>query len=260
MSLDEHFQYYSNLLNLIPLPKLQENDSDSDDDNLRVASINSAQNNTSGINGNLNGEIVKLPPDKLWEKYQSKMAELQGTRGDGKSKKNRVKESVKSKVKTKKVKKSPNLKKKPVTKEKDSISKEDIQFSQLKFKSNINLNEVMPKKKNYSNLFIQAEKKQRKLEALKEKDPTLAEKAINSDRWDRVMGKIEGRKQRDDVKKLHQSWKQVQKRKQTSRKQMKDRFSFQEKQIKEKQDKRSRHIRERRENKLKNKIKKRRNK
>ena len=250
LNIDRHSAYFSNLLTLIPLPKLHDNfESDSE-----TEKYGSKRNTLKPpIESTDTNEIVKLPPGILWEKYQSRLSELKGSRADIK-RKIRERESQKRVSKTKKHKKSPKIAKKP----EEAKIEEDIQFSQLTFKENIDLTEIIPKKKNYSKLFIEAEKKQRKLKSLQGSDPSRAEQVIETEQWDRAMNKVEGKKQKDDVKRLHKSWKQVQKRKKESKEKLSERLGLQEKQIRDKQDKRRKHIKERKEVKLKNKIKKRR--
>ena len=244
VNLDKHFTYFSNLLTLIPLPKLQD------------SSESETEVNTNKPICNANGgSAIKLAPDKLWEKYQSRLSELRGSRPDAK-RKPREKESLKSVTKTKRHKKTPKITEKLAC---PKVS-EEVQFSQLTFKTNLDVSEVIPRKKNYGKLFIQAEMKQRKLKSLQTADPSKADNAIETEQWSSAMSKVEGKKQRDDVKKLHKSWKQVQKRKEVSRKQLADRLNFQKKHTKENQEKRRTHIKERRDLKSKNKIKKRRNK
>ena len=250
LSIDRHLAYFSNLLSLIPLPKLHDHlDSDSETEKcgskrntLKPLAVSSDSN-----------EIVKIPPEMLWEKYQSRLSELKGSRADIK-RKVRERESQKRVSRTKKHKKSPKIAEKP----EEAKLEEDIQFSQLTFKENINLTEIIPKKKNYSKLFIEAEKKQRKLKSLQGSDPSKAEKVTETEQWDRAMNRVEGKKQKDDVKRLHKSWKQVQKRKKESKEKLSERLGLQEKQIRDKQDTRREHIKERKELKLKNKIRKRR--
>ena len=248
VNLDKHFEYFSNLLTLIPLPKLQDNSSGSDaEDTTERQPVHNEDKS--------NGNSVKLSPDKLWEKYQSKLSELRGSRAHEK-RKPREKESPKTAPKTKRHKKTPKTAEKLAS---SADGSGEVQFSQLTFKSNVDISEVIPRKKNYTKLFIQAEKKQQRMKNLQTVDPSKAEEAIETEQWSTAMSKLEGRKQRDDVKKLHKSWKQVQKRKNDSRKRLSDRISSQQKQTKDKQDKRRTHIKERRDLKLENKIKKRRN-
>eukprot|EP00800_Vazella_pourtalesii_P010679 TRINITY_DN26079_c0_g1_i1.p1 TRINITY_DN26079_c0_g1~~TRINITY_DN26079_c0_g1_i1.p1 ORF type:complete len:280 (-),score=56.92 TRINITY_DN26079_c0_g1_i1:145-915(-) len=250
LNVDRHFAYFSNLLSLIPLPKLHDNfDSDSETEKCG----NKRDRLKPSVEGSNTNEIVKLPPAMLWQKYQSRLSELKGSRADVK-RKIRERESQKRVSKTKKHKKSPKIAKKP----EETKREEDVQFSQLTFKENIKLTEIIPKKKNYSKLFIEAEKKQRKLKSLEGSHPSEAEQVIETEQWDRAMNRVEGKKQKDDVKRLHKSWKQVQKRKKESKEKLSERLGLQEKQIREKQEKRRTHIKERKELKLSNKIKKRR--
>ncbi|KAI6652210.1 hypothetical protein LOD99_7227 [Oopsacas minuta] len=232
---------------MIPLPKLHD-DSESDMEIDKGKELKNEKPAVTDIN-----EIVNLSPDKLWEKYQSKLSDLKGSRADTK-RKIREKESQKSSSKTKKHKKTPKIAKKP---SETKINK-DVQFSQLTFKANVDLADIIPKKKNYSKLFIEAEKKQRELKSLQVSDPSKAEEIIETEQWNRAMSRVEGKKQKDDVKKLHKSWKQVQKRKKVSKQRLSERIGLQEKQIHDKQEKRKKHIKERKELKLTNKIKKRR--
>ena len=241
VNLDKHFAYFSNLLTLIPLPKLRDDSPESDTE------VNTNKQPISNTNGS-STSVVKLAPDELWEKYQSKLSELRGSRAIEK-RKPREKESPKSLPKTKRHKNTPKTAKKLAS----TDASGEVQFSQLTFQSNIDLSEVIPRKKNYTKLFIQAGKKQRELKSL---DPAKAAEAIETDQWSSAMSKVEGKKQRDDVKKLHKSWKQVQNKKKVSRKRLTDRLNLQEKQIKDKQVKRRTHIKERKDLKLKNKIKK----
>ena len=133
---------------------------------------------------------------------------------------------------------------------------EDVQFSQLTFKENFKLTEIIPKKKNYSKLFIEAEKKQRKLKSLEGSHPSEAEQVIETEQWDRAMNRVEGKKQKDDVKRLHKSWKQVQKRKKESKEKLSERLLLIKRNKLEKNRIKSEDaIKERKESKLSSKLK-----
>ena len=75
LNVDRHFAYFSNLLSLIPLPKLHDNfDSDSETEKCG----NKRDRLKPSVEGSNTNEIVKLPPAMLWQKYQSRLSELKG--------------------------------------------------------------------------------------------------------------------------------------------------------------------------------------